>query len=111
MKNNKEITMKKTIISILVSALLLIGAYAIMNAQTPDKEFTVEELAEYDGKNGAKAYVAIDGIVYDVSLIPAWKGGKHKMGTTAGKDLTAAIAKAPHGKAVLTKLPKVGTLK
>ena len=43
-------------------------------------------------------------------LLPAWKGGKHH-GNTAGNDLSAVITHAPHEKAVLTKLPKVGTLK
>ena len=31
------------------------------------KEFTLEELAEYNGVNGKKAYVAYQGQVYDVT--------------------------------------------
>ena len=78
-----------------------------------EKEFDLTQLAQYDGQDGRPAYVAIDGVVYDVTAVPAlpaWKGGKHH-GNTAGNDLSAAIAHAPHEKAVLTKLPKVGTLK
>jgi Predicted heme/steroid binding protein len=32
------------------------------------KQFTLEELKQYNGENGQPAYVAIDGIVYDVSM-------------------------------------------
>ena len=31
------------------------------------KEFTLEELAEFDGREGRPAYVAYDGMVYDVT--------------------------------------------
>lgn len=102
--------MKKLLLLVLLCASItfLIGAAA---GDPPDKTFTVEELGQYNGKDGAKAYVAIDDIVYDVTLVTAWRGGKHKMGITAGKDLSKEITRAPHGKAVLTSLPKVGTLK
>ena len=49
------------------------------------KEFTLEELAQYDGSNGKPSYVVIDGIVYDLSKVTAWKGGKHFDGNTAVK--------------------------
>jgi len=72
------------------------------------KTFTKEELAKYDGKNGAAAYVAVDGKVYDVTNVKEWKDGMHK-GHQAGKDYTKEITNAPHGKAVLSKLTVVGT--
>ena len=53
-----------------------------------DKVFTKEELRKYDGKDGYPAYVAVDGVVYDVSKIFQWKGGMH-YGLIAGQDLTA----------------------
>lgn len=74
-----------------------------------DKEFTIEELAKFDGQNGQPAYVAIDGVVYDVTNIPAWAGGKHH-GNLAGKDNSEAILHAPHKKSVLEKLTAVGKL-
>ncbi|RRD92678.1 cytochrome B5 [Clostridiales bacterium COT073_COT-073] len=74
-----------------------------------EKVFTVEELAKYNGKDGAKAYVAIDGVVYDVTEVKAWKEGMHN-GFEAGQDLTEAIQKAPHGTAKLEGLPVVGKL-
>ena len=40
------------------------------------KTFTKEELSKYDGQNGQPAYVAIEGVVYDVSGKEAWKGGR-----------------------------------
>lgn len=79
--------------------------------EASDKEFTLDELKEYDGQNGNKAYVAVDGIVYDVTDVGAWKNGEHKNGITAGKDLSEEINKSPHGKDVLEDLPVVGKLK
>jgi predicted heme/steroid binding protein len=74
-------------------------------------ELTVDELAAYDGKDGKPAYVAIKGVVYDVTNVAAWKDGMHKNGLTAGKDLTNEITKSPHGEGVLKNLPVVGKLK
>ncbi|MBB1079255.1 cytochrome B5 [Limosilactobacillus sp. STM2_1] len=74
------------------------------------KVFTRDELRKYNGKDGNPAYVAIDGIVYDVSNSPAWHDGEHH-GHQAGYDLTDVLYKdSPHKDRVLAKLPKVGTL-
>lgn len=70
--------------------------------------FTKAQLAKFDGQDGRKAFVAVDGIVYDVTNVDAWINGKHH-GHVAGKNLSDAITKAPHKKSVLAKLPKVGT--
>lgn len=73
-------------------------------------ELTVEELAQYDGKDGQPAYIAIDGVLYDVTDVPQWKGGEHN-GFTAGKDLTEEIKTiSPHGVSKLKGLPVVGKL-
>ena len=48
--------------------------------------FTAEELAKYNGQDGNPAYVAIDGTVYDVSNVPAWRNGKHH-----GNFMTSAL--------------------
>jgi len=73
------------------------------------KEFTLKELAQFDGSNGKPAYVAIEGIVYDLSKDPEWVNGKH-FGLTAGQDLTSEF-KAFHDMAILNTLTKVGVLK
>ncbi|CAH2213928.1 cytochrome b5 domain-containing protein [Tepidibacter aestuarii] len=74
------------------------------------RKFTVEELSEYDGSNGKPAYVAVNGIVYDLSNEITWGGGTH-FGLYSGKDLTNEFMKC-HGKEeILNNLPKVGVLK
>ena len=73
-------------------------------------QLTLEELKQYDGQNGNPAYVAVDGVIYDVTNVPQWKGGKHN-GYTAGQDLTDIIKnKSPHGVAKLQGVPIVGEL-
>lgn len=71
------------------------------------KTFTAEELAKYNGQNGAPAYVAVDGNVYDVSNVATWRNGKHH-GNLAGHDVSAAIRRSLHMKKVLDGLPVVG---
>ncbi len=71
---------------------------------------TLEELSEYDGKNGNPAYIAVDGVIYDVTDIPMWKNGDHN-GFSAGRDLSDEIKNiSPHGVSKLGDLPVVGKL-
>lgn len=72
-------------------------------------QLTKEELAKYDGKNGNKAYVAVDGVIYDFTPLGGWKEGEHN-GFKAGTDLSEDILKAPHGKSTLEKATIVGEL-
>ncbi|MDH5450186.1 MAG: cytochrome B5 [Candidatus Bathyarchaeota archaeon] len=74
------------------------------------KEFTEEELAQYDGKNGNLAYVSYKGKVYNVTGSFLWKEGTHQVFHRAGVDLTDALEQAPHGGEVLDKFPVVGIL-
>lgn len=78
-------------------------------AVTDKTTFTLDELKAYDGKNGNSAYVAIEGIVYDVTNNKEWTDGQHQ-GLSAGNDLTADLAASPHGTSVLGNLTQVGTL-
>ncbi len=78
--------------------------------QSNQKEFSLEELSQYDGSSGRPAYVAVNGIVYDVSIESAWGGGTH-FGLYAGKDLTSQFACHGGSTEVLKKLPQVGVLK
>lgn len=96
---------------ILVIALVLVIGLTGCAAKNPagTQTFTVTQLAQYNGQNGNKAYVAIDGKVYDVTNIAKWKNGMHQ-GLTAGLDLSTFINQSPHGKGILGNLTVVGTL-
>ncbi len=74
------------------------------------KEFTKEEVAQYNGKNGNPVYVIHKGKVYDVSASFLWKGGTHQVLHSAGVDLTNALEQAPHGADVLENFPVVGII-
>lgn len=74
------------------------------------RRFTKKELAQYNGKGGAKAYIAYKGKVYDVSNSFLWQGGTHQVLHSAGKDLTNSIAEAPHGPELLERFPVVGKM-
>ena len=82
---------------------------AVSSTSVTEKSFTTDELAKFNGINGNPAYVAVDGIVYDMTLIGSWKNGQHQ-GLSAGKDLSVAFANSPHSKAILDKSPIVGKL-
>ena len=69
-----------------------------------EKIFTIEELAKFDGKNGNPPYVAVDGVVYDMTGV--FQVGKH-YSHFAGQELTNAFYKA-HVKGQITKYPVVG---
>jgi len=76
--------------------------------ESTDDVFTAETLAYYDGKEGRPAYVAVDGIVYDLTNSDYWRNGSHYGGVTAGKDLTSQFANQ-HGDNRLARFPIVGT--
>ena len=75
------------------------------------REFTLQELAEFDGRDGRPAYVAYNGKVYDVTGSFLWRGGRHQAMHEAGRNLTEAMRLAPHGHEFLEKFPVVGVLK
>ncbi|MBN1525942.1 MAG: hypothetical protein JW904_15800 [Spirochaetales bacterium] len=75
------------------------------------KEFTKEELSQFDGKEGRPAYIGFMGIVYDVSKSMLWKEGNHQASHNAGKDLSREIGLAPHGAGVIGMFPVAGKLK
>ena len=79
-------------------------------SQTPDKRFTPQELAGFDGSDGKPAYVAHKGVVYDISASKRWKDGKHMNRHHAGADMGLDLAQAPHGADVLERFPRVGVL-
>jgi len=81
------------------------------SSTTTAKDMTLKELSKYDGQNGNPAYVAVNGVIYDVSNAKNWENGIHKSGVKAGLDQTNMIGQSPHGDSVLQKLPVIGKLK
>ena len=75
------------------------------------REFTPEELAGFNGKEGGPVYVCFQGKVYDVSKSPLWSKGSHMNRHPSGKDLSGEITAAPHGPEVFERYPQVGILK
>jgi len=71
---------------------------------------TLTELANYNGQNGQRAYIAVNGTIYDVTDSPRWENGLHPPDHQAGQDLTEELTKAPHVRAVVERFPIVGRL-
>ncbi len=74
------------------------------------QDLTIEELAQFDGKEDRPAYLAYRGRIYDVSGSRLWKGGSHMRKHLAGFDLTDAIKQAPHGEDRIMGMPEIGNL-
>lgn len=76
-------------------------------------DLTLKELSNFDGKNGHPAFVAVNGIIYDLTESRLWRGGEHdpsKGEAMAGRDLTGLLEKSPHGDTHLKNFPVVGRL-
>lgn len=69
-----------------------------------ERTFTQAELAQYDGRNGNPAYVAVDGVVYDLSRV--FRSGGH-FSHQAGQELTNAFYMR-HAVRAIAKYPVVG---
>lgn len=79
-------------------------------SESRQQEFTLAQLAQYNGANGNPSYVAISGIVYDVSNFLSWSGGYH-FGVSAGTDATENFSTCHRASNIIGKLPKVGVVK
>jgi len=87
-----------------------VASSATSEVSSQARVFTLEELAQYNGDNGSDAYVAVNGVVYDVTNASDWENGWHKDMHLAGTDATAVFADSPHSEAFLASLPIVGTM-
>ena len=74
------------------------------------RQFTLADLAQYNGDGGSTAYIAVNGTVYDVTGVSDWSNGWHKGMHLAGTDASAAFADSPHSLSFLSQLDIVGTL-
>lgn len=79
------------------------------NQETP-RYFSLEELKQFDGKQGRPACIAFKGRVYDVTNSSFWKNGFHLGVHFAGEDLTGTIINAPHKEEVLQGFKIIGEL-
>jgi len=78
--------------------------------QLPQQVVTLEELTRYNGRNGQPAYIAVNGVVYNVTTSAAWAAATH-FGLKAGRDLTQEFAGCHQGQQqILNTLPVVGRL-
>ena len=81
-----------------------------MQPDTQEPDITPDELMMNNGKNGNPAYVAVNGIVYNMSDVPAWAAATH-FGMSAGQDLTEEFLACHANQAIiLSKLREVGRL-
>jgi predicted heme/steroid binding protein len=78
------------------------------------RTFTLAELAQFNGKDGNPAYIAVDGVVYDLTGSSLWPSGEHtscNLDSSAGKDLSEVIKQAPpRMRDNLKRFPVVGQL-
>lgn len=117
-------TFKVCLSSLIILAILLSVGCGVKNNNAVNEEnnevnnvenneteitMTIEELSEYDGKNDKPAYIAVDGIIYDVTAVSQWAGGMHN-GFTAGNEVTEELENAPHSITKLDGVTIVGKL-
>jgi len=79
------------------------------NGRQVEREFTREELKQYNGEKGKAAYIAVNGIVYDVTYQAQWGGGTH-FGVVTGADVTEEFNQCHGGEEILEKMKVIGKL-
>ncbi|MDY0235640.1 MAG: cytochrome b5 domain-containing protein [Gudongella sp.] len=117
MKKNSILTIIVVLLALVLVTACSPTSPAEETPETPVEEpqeeeliLTLEELSAFDGQNGNRAYIAVDGVIYDVTDAAPWKDGTHN-GFTAGNDLTKEIKEvSPHGISKLANVVEVGTL-
>ena len=62
----------------------------------PDRLITTLELMRNTGERGTRMWIALHGLVYDVTDCPKWRTGLHEGLHFAGQDLTTEFPEAPH---------------
>ena len=89
------------------------GGAAVVS-ESANRSYTLQELAQYDGKDGNQCLVAVGGDVYLIEGFALWQDGEHLPSggrARCGLDLTEVIDnESPHGRSKLQLLKKVGTL-
>lgn len=75
-----------------------------------DQIYTKTQLALRNGQDRPEIWVALNGLIYDVTSSKMWRNGKHYE-HWAGQDLTDELKDAPHTERVFEKFKIVGKLK
>lgn len=73
------------------------------------KEITKSQLSLRNGQDKEEIWVALNGLVYDVTISKLWRNGKHYE-HWAGQDLTDELKDAPHTANVFDKFKVIGKL-
>ncbi len=71
--------------------------------------YTLAQLALRNGQDKPQIWVALNGVIYDVTISRLWRNGKHYE-HWAGQDLTNELKDAPHTEKVFDKFKPVGRL-
>ena len=69
----------------------------------PVVEITKAELMRHNGEWGREKWIAYEGVVYDVTDCPNWRGDLHRDLHFPGLDLSGEIVDAPHGEEVFSR--------
>ncbi|MGD9910749.1 MAG: cytochrome b5 domain-containing protein [Candidatus Izemoplasmatales bacterium] len=103
-----------SILAILFASFALVGCglsatdTANVTTNSDTRVFTLTELSQYTGLNGTEAYIAVGGVVYDVSNV--FVHGSHQGMQLGGTDCTAVFASSPHSASLLNTLPVMGVI-
>jgi predicted heme/steroid binding protein len=71
--------------------------------EIPKRKISLPELMRYNGDDEEEKWIAYDGIVYDVSECPNWRGELHRNLHFPGQDLSGELDEAPHANDVFTR--------
>jgi predicted heme/steroid binding protein len=81
-----------------------------LSSSIKSSEINTSNLSQYNGLNGSKCLVKVDGKIYDATGNREWKNGVHSKSrglAKCGMELSEVIQQSPHGKRVLDELPEV----
>ena len=119
--DDDQAPLKKNSIGSLLIGVLLVAALvgdptkldaplsATQQQQADARTVSMTELEANDGLEGRPAWIAVNGIVFDVSQSPGWDDGEHR-GVKAGTDGTDLFVGSPHTYEFMARTPIVGRL-
>jgi predicted heme/steroid binding protein len=81
------------------------------SSMNPEKlpAYSLAQVALRNGQDKPEIWVALNGLIYDVTKSRLWRDGKHYE-HWAGQDLTDELKDAPHTEKVFDKFTVIGKL-